>query len=215
MEIKTLNILGISEPTLTMIFDNLESNDCFPEIFLLNNIGKSDWINYENPRFKVNHITTINDTYQNGLYFLGVNKPVNKQLIFQTFQQNRMNFATIIHKSSVISSTTTLGKGVHINSLVSIAAHTQLLDFVSVNRNVSIGHHTEIEQFVTINPGANIAGFVKIGSGTLIGMGVNVIDGITIGAHVVIGAGSVVTRNIPDGVVAYGNPCKIIRTNEA
>ena len=42
-----------------------------------------------------------------------------------------------------------------------------------------------------------------------------IIDGIKIGRNSVIGAGSVVTKDIPDNVVAYGNPCKIIRENEA
>jgi acetyltransferase-like isoleucine patch superfamily enzyme len=59
-----------------------------------------------------------------------------------------------------------------------------------------------------------MAGFVKIGQGCLIGMGVNIIDGIEIGSNSIIGAGSVVTKNIPDNVIAYGNPCKIIRSNE-
>ena len=34
---------------------------------------------------------------------------------------------------------------------------------------------------------------------------------MTIGSNVVIGAGSVVTKDIPDGVLAYGNPCRVIR----
>ena len=37
--------------------------------------------------------------------------------------------------------------------------------------------------------------------------------GVTIGDNVVIGAGSVVTKDIPDDVVAVGNPCKVIRKN--
>jgi maltose O-acetyltransferase len=37
---------------------------------------------------------------------------------------------------------------------------------------------------------------------------------VTIGDNVIIGAGSVVTKSIPDNVVAYGNPCKVIRKNE-
>jgi acetyltransferase-like isoleucine patch superfamily enzyme len=45
-------------------------------------------------------------------------------------------------------------------------------------------------------------------------MGVNIIDGIKVGKNTIIGAGSVVTRDIPDNVVAYGSPCKIIRDNE-
>ena len=35
-----------------------------------------------------------------------------------------------------------------------------------------------------------------------------------IGKNSIIGAGSVVTKDIPDNVIAYGNPCKIIRKNE-
>ena len=38
--------------------------------------------------------------------------------------------------------------------------------------------------------------------------------GVTIGDNVVIGAGSIVTKNIPSNVVAYGNPCRVIRENQ-
>lgn len=39
-------------------------------------------------------------------------------------------------------------------------------------------------------------------------------SGVTIGDNVVIGAGSVITKKIPDNVIAYGNPCKVVRSNE-
>jgi maltose O-acetyltransferase len=50
-----------------------------------------------------------------------------------------------------------------------------------------------------------------IGDGATIGMGSNILNQVKIGKNTVIGAGSVVTKDIPDNVVAYGNPCKIIR----
>ena len=53
-----------------------------------------------------------------------------------------------------------------------------------------------------------------MGEGTWIGIGSCVIQGITIGGNSVIGAGSVVVKDIPDGVVAYGNPCKVARENK-
>ena len=100
-----------------------------------------------------------------------------------------------------------------INSKVSIAAHTTVGDFVSINRHVSIGHHTIIGDYCSINPGTNIAGNVTIGEGTTIGMGTNILHTVKIGKNSIIGAGSVVTKDIPDNVVAYGSPCRVIREN--
>jgi sugar O-acyltransferase (sialic acid O-acetyltransferase NeuD family) len=122
-------------------------------------------------------------------------------------------FINLIHDGLDISKMSTIGAGVLINSKVSIAAHTKIGNFASINRHVSIGHHTTISDYCSINPGTNIAGNVTIGEGTTIGMGVNIIDGIKIGKNTIIGAGSVVTKDIPDNVVAYGSPCKIIRDN--
>jgi len=52
---------------------------------------------------------------------------------------------------------------------------------------------------------------ITVGDHVWIGGGVQVMPGVTIGSNVVIGAGSVVTRDIPDHVVAAGNPCRVLR----
>lgn len=52
---------------------------------------------------------------------------------------------------------------------------------------------------------------VKIGKNCWLGANVIVLPGITIGDNVVVGAGSVVTKDLPDNVVAVGNPCKVLR----
>ncbi len=52
---------------------------------------------------------------------------------------------------------------------------------------------------------------ITIGDNVWFGANVTVLPGVTIGSNTVIGAGSVVTHDIPDGVVAFGNPCKVIR----
>lgn len=53
---------------------------------------------------------------------------------------------------------------------------------------------------------------VTIGSDVWVGGGALILPGVTIGSRTVIGAGSVVTRDVPDGVLAAGNPCRVIRT---
>src|SRR5205807_3518232 len=52
---------------------------------------------------------------------------------------------------------------------------------------------------------------VEIGSDVWVGGGAVICPGVKIGSKTVIGAGSVVTRDIPDGVLAAGNPCRVIR----
>lgn len=52
---------------------------------------------------------------------------------------------------------------------------------------------------------------ITVGDDVWFGGGVRVMPGVTIGSNVVIGAGSVVTKDIPSGVIAAGNPCRVLR----
>jgi maltose O-acetyltransferase len=56
---------------------------------------------------------------------------------------------------------------------------------------------------------------VTIGSDVWVGGGSIICPGVKIGSRSVIGAGSVVTRDIPDGVIAVGSPCRVIREVDA
>lgn len=53
---------------------------------------------------------------------------------------------------------------------------------------------------------------IDIGSDVWVGGGAIILAGVSIGSRAVIGAGSVVTRDVPEGVLAAGNPCRVIRT---
>lgn len=61
------------------------------------------------------------------------------------------------------------------------------------------------------NQGLEYAYPITVGDNVWIGGGVKVMPGVTIGSNVVIGSGSVVVKDIPDNVVAAGNPCRVIR----
>lgn len=210
--IKKLAILGFSEPVLTMIFDNLESLGIFPEIEVVNNLQIEPKHDFINKNFNITLTSTLSSEAE--AIFLGVNKANQKQKIVHLFSQNENKIINILHKSAEVSSTVIIGKGCMLNCNSSIAGQTKLGDYVTVNRNASIGHHSYLADYVTVNPSAHIAGFVKIGKGTTIGMGAHIIDGIEIGENVIIGAGSIVTKDIESNVIAYGNPCKVIRKNE-
>jgi maltose O-acetyltransferase len=55
---------------------------------------------------------------------------------------------------------------------------------------------------------------VTIGADVWVGSGAIILPGVTIGARTVVGAGSVVTRSLPENVLAVGNPCRVVREIE-
>lgn len=70
------------------------------------------------------------------------------------------------------------------------------------------GHAIDSEQRAK---GLEIALPIVVGNDVWIGANVSVLPGVTIGSNSVIGAGSVVTKDIPSGTVAVGNPCRVLR----
>jgi len=66
----------------------------------------------------------------------------------------------------------------------------------------------------TRNEGKEFSLPIKVGNNVWFGGNVTVCPGITIGDDCVIGAGSVITRDIPSGTLAAGNPCRVIRNIE-
>lgn len=214
MSSNELTILGLSESTISMILDILESNGIYPKISIINNLRRIADKEYLRDRFEFEDLFELNKT--SGQFVIGATQSKNREKIRNTFDNIPDDqFIKLINKNADLSGTVKLGNGIIINSMTCIAAHTTIGDFSFVNRGCTIGHHTNLEKYVTVNPGVNIAGNVRIGEGSLIGIGASVIDGIKIGSNSIIGAGSVVTKDVPDNVIAYGSPCKIIRINEA
>jgi sugar O-acyltransferase (sialic acid O-acetyltransferase NeuD family) len=209
METKLL-IIGKGDNIITMILDNLYSSNQIKDIHIFNNLSLPILNKFDHDGFNIEVFENINiDDYNE--FTLGVYQPQHKIKIIESLKPDLNKFVNIIHDGLEISKMSKIGIGDLINSKVSIAAHTTIGNFVSINRHVSIGHHTTIEDYCSINPGVNIAGNVVIGEGTTIGMGTNILHTVKIGKNSIIGAGSVVTKDIPDNVVAYGSPCKIIR----
>lgn len=107
-----------------------------------------------------------------------------------------------------------LGSNIYANFNLTLVDDGQIYigDYVNFGPNVTIvsaGHpvlpELRKEPFLQYNKD------VHIEDGVWIGAGVVVLPGVTIGRNSVIGAGSVVTRDIPENVVAVGNPCRVLR----
>ncbi len=97
------------------------------------------------------------------------------------------------------------------NCVILDAAKVKFGDNVFIAPNccfTTSGHALDVEQR---KMGLEIAWPITVGNSVWIGAGVTVLPGVTIGDNSIIGAGSVVNKDIPSGVIAVGNPCKVLR----
>lgn len=97
------------------------------------------------------------------------------------------------------------------NCVILDVAPVQIGDFVLFGPAVQVYAATHPMSASERRQGLEAGKPVIIGSDVWVGGGAIICPGVTIGGRSVIGAGSVVTRDIPGGVFAAGNPCRVIR----
>jgi acetyltransferase-like isoleucine patch superfamily enzyme len=144
----------------------------------------------------------------------------------------RLRSGTVLYDGSTIGHRLETGHGVVIRESCEIGDDVSVwsnsvVDYgcrignrVKIHCNCYVAQFTELEDDVFLAPGVTIANDLypgdrrsaqlmagpRIGAGAQIGVNVTVLPFVRIGAGALIGAGSVVTRDIPAGVVAFGNP---------
>ena len=117
----------------------------------------------------------------------------------------------IVSKRAVISPSARLGSGICVMAGAVINVNTVIGNDCIINTNCSLDHDCIVGDHCHIAPGTAVSGTVHIGDTVQLGTGTSVIDGLTIGSGSFIGAGSAVVKNIPENVLAYGVPARIIR----
>lgn len=117
--------------------------------------------------------------------------------------------SSAIHPGSIIASDVIIGQGTVVAAGAVINPKSLIGENVIINTSSSVDHECVVEDGAHISPGAHLAGKVTVGRAAWIGIGASVIDRISIGRGSIIGAGSVVVNDIPENVVAYGNPAKV------
>lgn len=118
---------------------------------------------------------------------------------------------SVIHPTASVASDVVIGAGTVVRAQSAIGPETRIGENCIIGYGAMVSHSCTIEDGVHLSSGVNLAGCAVVGRASWIGIGATVIDPVRVGRYAMVGAGAVVTRDVPDHVVVYGVPARIMR----
>ena len=118
--------------------------------------------------------------------------------------------ATAVHPFTSIAPTAFIGEGSMISAGALVLPRAMIGRGVLLNTKSSVDHDSVVGDYAHVSAGATIGGNVHIGDEAFVSLGASVTSGRAVGARTTIGAGAVVLHDIPDDVVAWGVPARVI-----
>lgn len=120
-------------------------------------------------------------------------------------------FANLIHPAACVSPSSYMGKGNIIQAGVFISCDASIGNNIYIAPGASVGHDNIVGNSCVIAAGVALGGRCEVGEGVFIGQKVPVQQDVKIGNNTVVGMGSVVSRDIPDNVIALGVPARAMK----
>ena len=122
-----------------------------------------------------------------------------------------VRFPTVVHPAATVGMEVSVGAGSVIFAGAVVGPGAQVGLGCIVNTRASLDHRGVMEDYSSLAPGVTTGGDVRIGEGSAVAMGATLLHGRSVGAWSVVGAGALVVDDVPDGVVAYGTPARVVR----
>ena len=145
---------------------------------------------------------------------VAVGEPEHKIALYRKVKHTGYPLAKLIHPMAYISPSAVLGEGVIVKMGSFVSCDTVIEANVSIEIGCMIAHDCIVRESSQISSGVSLGGGDTVGAGVFIGMNACVKEKTKIGSHSIIGMGSVVLRDIPENVIAWGNPAKVQRPRD-
>lgn len=144
---------------------------------------------------------------------IGIGEPSVRLSMYKKVIAAGAQLLTVASRKSNVSERAVVGRGVIISPFVSIQGDAVIGDNVDLNTGSIVGHDVRICDNSVISSQVNLGGGVRLGNCCYVGMGTLIKEGLSIGEGSIIGMGSVVYDDIPEGVIALGNPARVVKRN--
>jgi sugar O-acyltransferase (sialic acid O-acetyltransferase NeuD family) len=145
---------------------------------------------------------------------MGIGEPATRERLFAKLKDEGIEMATLIHPDVHIPKTTKIGKGVTIQAGCFVSCNVEIEDYVYVQPQVNIGHDDVLKEGCMLSGMSNLAGAVSVGRYSYVGLSSAIREGVSIGDYAIIGMYSAVYKDIPDEMIAMGNPARPMKKNE-
>jgi sugar O-acyltransferase (sialic acid O-acetyltransferase NeuD family) len=143
-------------------------------------------------------------------FILGIGESHLREKMSIAFESIGGQLSSLIDISASISPfDDSIAPGLTCLSNVIIEPNVTIGKGVLINVSTFIAHDVKIGDFSVIGPGVKLLGGSSLGRNCMIGAGAILLPKVTLGDNVQVGAGSIVTTDLPNGVIAYGNPARI------
>lgn len=142
---------------------------------------------------------------------VAIGAPQRRKSLVEMLRNENIEFPPLTHPSVIMSKTVKISEGVIIAAGSVLTVEIEIGTHTHIDTACAIGHEARLGAYVRLNPSVSIAGNVTLNDGVYVGSGATIIQGLTIGSNTVVGAGTVVVRDLPDNVVAVGNPARVIK----
>ena len=140
-------------------------------------------------------------------------EPYVRKVLLAKLEAWNICLATLVDRTAVVSQTASIGVGSVIFPNCYVSSQAVIGRNVAIVAGSMVGHDSRLGENCTISGHVNIGGACKIGCETYIGMGAQLKEKTSVGSGAIIGMGSIVFADVPDEVIAMGNPCRPLRPN--
>jgi len=144
---------------------------------------------------------------------IATGEPALREKLYYELKSKDLIFDVLIDPNVPVSKSARIENGTIICEFCSISSDVIISENVLINRQAIIGHDIEIGSNSVISSTVNLGGNVKVGSCSYIGMGAHVKEGIKIGSNSILSMGATLIKDVPDGMIAVGNPARPILKN--
>lgn len=157
----------------------------------------------------VSYVRKMINLFENLRLIIAIGDNRVRKLIVEKLNLSAEWYATLLHKSAMISPSAVIQQGTVVMPYAVINADSQIGSHSIINTGSVVEHDSVVADFVHVSSHTVLTGAVHLDEGAFIGAGASVIPNIHIGQWSTIGAGATVIQNVPSYCTAVGVPARV------